>query len=279
VVAHITKAHLYAGPAAALEGVPNLWLNNERRSQKPLLHEVCARLPAHAVVCPADWLVREYRDRWSRVPVHRIHPGVELDATPSVRDHTAGAQDAVVVGVVGRLQRWKRVELAVQALPGILNHVPGARLRVIGGTSPGLDDDYPAEIEAEARRLGVAHALQMTGHVDDAAAAIRGLDVLVHPAHDEPFGLVLVEAMAAGVPVVAAREGGPLEIVRPGVDGLLIDVTDPAVMAGAVVGLVRDPALRSAMGAAGRARALDAFSSRRLAAEAWDLTRVVAGAS
>jgi glycosyltransferase involved in cell wall biosynthesis len=175
-----------------------------------------------------------------------------------------------VVGIVGRLQRWKRVELAIEAMA----HVPEATLRVVGGTFPGLDEDYPDELRELASARGAA--VDFAGEAPDGAAAIRDLDVLVHCADHEPFGLVLVEAMLAGVPIVASREGGPAEIVRDGVDGLLVDVERPREVAGAVAGLLADPGRRAAMGAAGRARALERFSAERMAADAWACVREVA---
>jgi glycosyltransferase involved in cell wall biosynthesis len=82
---------------------------------------------------------------------------------------------------------------------------------------------------------------------------------------------VLVEAMAGGVPVVASTHGGPAEIVRDGRDGLLVEVEDVEAVAGAVTGLLRDPARRNAYGAAGRERATTAFNADRAAVEAWSL--------
>jgi glycosyltransferase involved in cell wall biosynthesis len=144
---------------------------------------------------------------------------------------------------------------------------------VLGDAAPGLDEDYPAELAAVARELAVDGAVEFAGHV---AEPMRGIDVLVHAAELEPFGLVMVEAMLAGLPVVAPREGGPVEIVRDGVDGLLVDVTDAGAVAAAVLSLVGDPALRARMGAAGRERALERFTAERMARENWELVARVA---
>jgi phosphatidylinositol alpha-mannosyltransferase len=104
-----------------------------------------------------------------------------------------------------------------------------------------------------------------------------GASVYVAPATGhESFGMVLVEAMAAGVPVIASDIDGYREVVRDGVDGLLVDPRDTRALAGAVIALLRDPERRARMGAAGRERAA-AFSEERMAREAWELAaRVVA---
>ncbi len=274
VFAHVTKAHLYASPAARLHGVPYLWWQHERVGQRPLMHAVCARLPAAAVVCSSAFTAAEQRARFPRgAAVTCVHPGVEVDGVGRRAPRPSGGP---VLGVVGRLQRWKRVELAVRAMPGVLAAAPGARLRVVGDAAPGLDDDYPAELRAEADRLGVADAVEFTGHVPRGGDAIGDLDLLVHCAELEPFGLVLVEALLRGVPVVAPSTGGPAEIVRDGVDGLLVDPADRSELTRAIVRLLGDPARCASMGEAGRGRALEHFSAERMAARAWALATGVA---
>jgi glycosyltransferase involved in cell wall biosynthesis len=277
VFAHITKAHLYASVAARLEGVPYLWWQQERYGQKPLMHQVSGRLRADAVICSADHTAAEQRRRFPGTPVIRVHLGVPTDPLPPPREH--GDRDELLLGVVGRLQRWKRVELAIRALPAVRAAVPNARLRVIGTAFPGLDEDYPGELRAEAERLGVAEAVDFAGHIDDGAGAIGGLDVLVHCAELEPFGLVPVEAMLHGVPPVVPDEGGPRETVRHGVDGLRVDPTDADALAAAIIELAKDPARRAKMGDAGRERVLARFTSERMAQRAWAVVAAVAARS
>lgn len=276
VMAHVAKAHLYAATAAGLEGVPYLWRQPARRGEKPLLHEVAGRIPAAAVICPSDFIAAEQRARWPRTPVLRVHPGREVGDLPPPRRHRAAAGDPLTLGIVGRLQRWKRVELALRALPAVLREAPAARLQVIGDAWPGLDDDYPAALRAEAARLGVAGAVDFRGHVPAGAAAIADLDLLVHTAELEPFGLVLIEAMLRGVPVVAPRSGGSAEIVRHEVDGLLVDVTQTDRLAQGILALAADPELRTRMGSAARARAAERFTAERAAGELWSVVRSVA---
>ena len=271
VLAHVNKAHLYAGVAARLERVPSAWWQHEHLGLKPRLQRAASRVPAAAVICSAEWIAEQQRRR-TRTPVHVVHPGVEPAALADPpREHRAGAGDPVVIGVVGRLARWKRAQLAVRAMPIVRESIPGARLRVIGG--PGTEEDrgFAAELGAEAGRLGLGDAVELAGHVTDAPKAIRGLDVLAHPAEREPWGLVVLEAMAAGVPVVAAPEGGPREIVRDGEDGLLEDPEDSAAFAAALVRLGSDPALRASMGESGRERVAGAFTAESAARRLWEL--------
>ena len=271
VLAHVNKAHLYAGAAAKLERVPAAWWQHEHLELKPRLQQVASRVPAAAVICSAAWIAEQQR-RYTRAPVHVVHAGVEPGALVSPpREHRAGAGDEVVIGVVGRLARWKRAQLAVRAMPLVRESIPSARLRIVGG--PGVDADrgFAADLEAEIARLGLGGVVELAGHTADAGAAIRGLDVLAHPAEREPWGLVLLEAMAAGIPVVASAEGGPREIVRDGEDGLLVDAADTPAFARALVRVGSDPALRGRMGAAGRERVVGGFTAESAARRLWEL--------
>jgi glycosyltransferase involved in cell wall biosynthesis len=180
------------------------------------------------------------------------------------------------VGTVGRLQRWKRVELLLDAAPRLLIAEPNVRFLVVGGGDPAVDPDYPEELQRRAQTLRIAEAVTFTGHVAEAGDRIASLDVLVHTARLEPFGLVITEALARGVPVVAPRDGGPAEIVRDGVDGLLVDPEDPDALAAAILALLRDPERRRRMGAAGRARVSERFTEARMAEQAWRLAGRIA---
>ena len=275
VFAHVTKAHLYAGPAARLEKVPYMWWQQERYGQKPLMHQAAGRLRADAVLCAAEHTAAEQRKRFPKTPVVLVPLGVPADPAAPTHEHLEN--ESVILGVVGRLQRWKRVELALRAMPAVLAALPGARLRILGDAAPGLDEDYPGELRAEAQRLGVAGSVDFLGHVEDGAAAIRELDVLVHCAEVEPFGLVPIEGMAAGVPVVVPDEGGPRETVREGIDGLRVDPTNSAAMAEAIVALARDPGRRARIGASGRERVLAHFTDELMARRAWRAASAVAG--
>jgi glycosyltransferase involved in cell wall biosynthesis len=275
VVAHVTKSHVFAAPAARVARVPEVWWQHEHLGQVPRLQALAGRIPARATICSAAWTARAQEARFPRTRAAVVHPGVEPGRFAAVRDHHAGGVPTIVLAA--RLARYKRVELALRALPVVRRHVPGALLRVLGDATGAVDPELPGQLRAEAQALGVAEAVDWAGWVQDVPAALAAADVLVHPAEDEPFGLALVEGQLAGLPVVAAGTGGPREIVRDGVDGLLVDVEDPQALGAALAGLLADPGRRAAMGAAGRARALERFTASRCAAGAWAVYAAAAG--
>ena len=123
-----------------------------------------------------------------------------------------------------------------------------------------LRPDFAARVEEECASLGLTGKVRFTGFVDDVAAVYKTMDVCVLASLREPFGRVVIEAMACGVPVVATRSGGPEEIIEHGKDGLLVDAGDPEAMAAACLRIAGDSSLRDSLGAAGRQSAVSRFS-------------------
>jgi glycosyltransferase involved in cell wall biosynthesis len=161
------------------------------------------------------------------------------------------------VGCVARLDPWKGIEIFVQAAAEIARSRPDAHFLVCGGELPGYEP-YAAEIRALAAELGLGDRVHFTGwtySLDDIPEVMAALDVLLHtPIRPEPFGLVIVEAMATAKPVVASADGGIMEILQDGVTGRLIRPGDASGMATAVLDLLDDPMKARAFGRAGRER-------------------------
>jgi glycosyltransferase involved in cell wall biosynthesis len=154
-----------------------------------------------------------------------------------------------IVLAIARLVEQKGIDVAVRAMAGL-----DASLVVLG------EGPERARLEALARDLNVT--LVLPGRVGDVASVLRRADVLVHPARWEGFGLALLEAMLAGLPVVASRVSSIPEIVADGETGVLVPPDDSAALAAALARVLDDP---GRYGAAGRARARAEFSVERMA--------------
>jgi glycosyltransferase involved in cell wall biosynthesis len=233
-----------------------------------VLQELAGRMPTRMVLCNSEIVARRHAKRWGHAPVRVVHPGIRTDGVQPrrhVRTH-----DARIV-LVGRLQRWKRVDLALDAMRRVADAEPGVRLRIVGAGRPDVDAEYPAELRARAGALGIAGSVEFAGDVAEVEDQLADADVLLHTADRESFGLPVAEALLRGIPVVTAPGGGAQEIVRAGVDGVVADPQDTRALAGALLGLVRDPGARAGMGAAGRERVLERFDERRSAAATWRL--------
>ncbi len=168
--------------------------------------------------------------------------------------------------VVSRLVERKGIGNVIAALAAL----PGVELIVAGGPPAGLldHDDEARRFAALARRMGVADRVELRGAVprQNLPALLRSADVVACCPWYEPFGLVAIEAMACGVPVVASAVGGLAESVLDGVTGLHVPPRQPACIASAVGGLLDDEARRRSMGTAGRQRA-ERFGWDRIAAQ------------
>ncbi|CCE76578.1 glycosyltransferase [Clavibacter nebraskensis] len=185
--------------------------------------------------------------------------GVDIEHfTPRADDDDAAGPMRVMV--VGRLVPRKGVDLAIEAV-GILAR-RGHRdveLVVVGGSgdaASGADDPEARRLMDAARAAGVADRVRLHGRVSqaDMPAVMRTADVVVCAPWYEPFGIVPLEAMASGVPVVASAVGGLTDSVVDGVTGILVPPRDPAAIADALGELRADPARRRRLGRAGRAR-------------------------
>lgn len=169
----------------------------------------------------------------------------------------------LAVGIVGRLERWKGHEILLRAMTQVVDAVPNAKGVVVGDSVP-HEPHYGDELLALRGELGLGDRILFSGFRPDIPTVMSALDVVVLASvAPEPFGRVLIEAMAAGKPVVATDAGAVREIVDDGVQGLLVPPEDVSALASAIIHILTRPDLAAAMGHAGRARARDRFNEQQ----------------
>ncbi len=195
----------------------------------------------------ADHLVRECRLPASRVRV--VANGIDAARFAPPAGAAPPPAPGPTLGVLTRLDARKGLSYLLRAMAQLRSDLPDARL-LIGGDGA----DRPA-LEREACSLGLADRVEFVGAVSDSAAFYRRLDCFVLPSLDEAFGLVVLEAMAAGLPVVGTRVGGIPEILEDGSQGRLVAPADSHALAGAIRELCADPLRRQRMGEAARRQA------------------------
>ncbi|MEQ1735058.1 MAG: glycosyltransferase, partial [Rhodoglobus sp.] len=178
--------------------------------------------------------------RWGRgVDLDTYHPVNKLE--PAVQDLRArlAPRGETIVGYVGRIAPEKQVE-RMSALRGM----PGISLVLVG------DGPSMASVKRELTSMPVSYLGSLSG--SELAAAYASFDVFLHTGTEETFGQTVQEAHASGVPVVAPRAGGPIDLISHGVNGFLYDPADISTMRAYVEALAIDDELRSRLGAAGR---------------------------
>lgn len=260
VLALMTKDVRLTGPAARALGVP---LVIRRPGNLPLKDDPFHRLlygwmPAHHIanseatrltmLASAPWL--EPSD------VTAIHNGIDPTPFEAAAPVELGLPEgALVFGFLGRFEHGKGLLDLADAWPTVAAVRPEAHL-VIGGKGRVLE-------KAQAR-FAEAPRVHWAGYRTDVPAFLAAMDVVVMPSHQEGFGLVAVEAMAAGKPVIATPVGGLAELLSDGVEGRFVPSRDPVRLARAMVDLGGDAALRERMAEAGRRRVRQAFTVERM---------------
>jgi glycosyltransferase involved in cell wall biosynthesis len=222
-----------------------------------------------------DWLVQARQIPSTAVTV--IHYGIEAErySHPAPESHDPlSKRDQQVIGTIGRLEPRKGHEILIRAMRESLEHVPQASLRIAGHDPWG----YRQVLEAVIAELDLGRRVRLVGFQNDVPAFLHTLDVFALASHSEGFGQVVIEAMAAGKPVVAGRIAPLTEIVADHATGLLVEPQNPKAFADAICWLLTHPREARAMGRRGQERVRSHFSAERMAAQTLSLYRTLLGA-
>lgn len=270
------KAAFYAGVAARLAGLPVVWHIRDRIAADYLPASAVRLVRLGARIFPTT-IVANSQATLETLPQRARSGALRDSVVPDAVEPPARVVERgggpLVFGVLGRLAPWKGQGLFLEAFAEAFRGSP-VRARIVGGAMFG-EHAYAEELRRQAGRLGIAGQVEFVGFRDDIWAVLAGLDVLVHcSVVPEPFGLVVLEGMAAGRPVIAAAAGGPRELITDGVDGVLVPAGDAIALARAMRVLADDEGLRRALGGAARLRSRD-FSPDRAARQLCDVYRRV----
>jgi len=185
--------------------------------------------------------------------------------------------DGFAVGVISRLTPIKGHTHLIKALSVISRMAPKVKLLIVGEPSPGKEG-YKRELELLVRRLGLSQVVEFTGWREDIPEVMSQLDLLVLPTvTQEAFGRVIIEAQACGVPVVATRIGGIVDLVEDGVNGLLVTPEDTQALTKAILRIFKDPALAQRLAAEARRNVEDKFSLDKMAQRTVELYKEAVG--
>lgn len=270
---HTNTSHVYDGALAARGArVPHVWHVREVHTGLSLVGGPLSRMIYHysdAVIVMSDAVKEaffsQHPDRVRKI--HKVYDGVDINTFhpgndgSTVRAELGLTSDTALVGVVGRIAHWKGHRLFLRAAARVMQRFPKVRFLVVGDAVTRGDWRIKEELLRLVEELRLEHAVTFTGVRSDVRQIMAALSVLVLPSElPEPWGMVVLEAMATARPVVATRQGGPLEAVVDGETGYLVEPDDAAEMAQAILSLLEAPEAALAMGARGRIRCEQHFA-------------------
>lgn len=280
VETHTTKAGIVGRLAARLEGSPvvvHVYHGHVLQGHYGTIKTWFARSAERALARVSDRLlavsgrVKDDLVKFKVAPPDRIsvvEPGLDLGLMGRLRDargalrHEPGLdQRAPLVGIVGRVTGIKNHRLFLTAAARLLAVRPDVHFVVVG------DGDLGPEVRTLARRLGLSSRVTFTGWRHDLSRIYADLDVLVSCSKSEGTPFAIIEAMAAGCPVVATAVGGVPDLIDDQVSGLLVPPGEPAPLAAAVLRLIRDPGFARALARSAADRVETRFGAGRLASD------------
>jgi glycosyltransferase involved in cell wall biosynthesis len=271
---HSLKSDLYGALAARAVGIPVLWHVHDRISQDYLARPAVRLVRTLARSLPTVIMANSA----TTLETLRLPSGGGLVVPyavnlPAIGGRSRSGDSPLRVGLMGRLSPWKGQDVFLEAFSEAFG-AGDERAVLIGGALFDEERDVEAGLRRLVVELGIEDRVEFRGFRPDIDEELLRLDVLVHASViPEPFGQVVVEGMAAGLPVVAARAGGPTEIITDGRDGLLFAPGDAHALAKALARLAGDSALREQLGTAGRRRA-EAFTPSIVADQVIDAYRL-----
>ncbi len=282
------KADLLGGIAGRMVGRKVLWHVRDRIEEDYLPRRVvqvfrllCRIIPHYIIANSAATLATLHlkaHDPATSIPsgiplksaVSVVYDGLEVNAVSG----KSTPNEAPMIGLVGRIAQWKGQHVFLDAAAVVHERFPSARFKIIGAALFG-EHDYEVSIREQCVRLSLQDCTDFTGFCTDISSIFSNLTIAVHASiSGEPFGQVLIEAMAAGKPVVATNGGGVPEIVVDRETGLLVPMQDSAAMANAICELLSKPKEAKRMGQNGLNRVKEHFTIQHVArrvVEAYDL--------
>lgn len=270
-IIHTNSTVVLSGALAArLAHMPHVWHVREITATNSALWRWYGALmlrSSQRVLCVSQSAADQFAAYPLRQRAHVIYDGVDPDriAYPLGRAFARQSfdlpDDALVVGTMGYLNPRKGADVLIEAIAQAKGRYGGRVIALIAGEPyPGYEA-YVEGLRARVHTLGLAGDVVFAGFLNDVARFYAAIDLFALPTHEpEGFGLTLLEASAAGLPVIATRLGGACEVIDDGITGALIPPGSPTALAEAVIGLGSDLAKRHTIGAAARRRAMAQFS-------------------
>lgn len=280
--ANSVRAGLVATAATIGLGVPVVWHVHDMLPRHPLSTAIrlvvrCSRRTR--VIAVSNAVASRFHGAvkviLNAVDLEEFHP--DAASRIKARENLALSPVDQVIGIVGQITPRKGQLQLIEAFALVLKQIPQAILMVVGAPLFNRDEEYLSRLNQTAAKLGIAGRVRFLGAPGDIAAITRATDLLVVNSLVEPFGLVVLEGMACGTPVLAVAVDGIPEIIKHRRDGWLVPARDQGALVSAIVELLNQPQLRAALAARGLATVKASFSTARYIRELEEFYREACG--
>ncbi len=259
--------------AARLRGIPHVWQARELLIPSTVFNFIFGPRIALAIInylsdriiTVSAGIKQVFCQHADCSKVQVVYDGIPIEkfqqtgSGVSIRSQLGFFHDTLLVGEIGLVTAIKGYEDLVKAAAIVRQTIPSVKFIGIGGTLKS-DSTYQQKLLELINNLNLQDVFILTGYRDDVAEILSEIDLLVLPSHSEGFGLVLVEAMATGKPVIGTIVGGIPEIIEDGVTGFLIPPHSPDKLAQAIIKILENPELAHNMGSRGRQKAETQFN-------------------
>lgn len=277
VVSWTVKAQLLAAPAIVAFGLRSraLWWQHDFPRARTA-DRVATTLPAIAIGTCSTAVLVEQSALWPHRACFSVLPGIDAppelsrDERRMIRAELAIDPHSTLIGLAGRLIPWKGQDRLLEATALMRAAGHDVHALIVGTSTVDTPAGFEEALHARAERDDLRGAVSFVAVAPGADRYIQAMDICVNASQPEPFGIVLLEAMATGIPVVAVDAGGPREIVEPGRSGLLASSGSAADLTAAIAPLIGDYRLRQRLAQGGRQRYRSRFTAARMARDVED---------
>ena len=260
------SSDLWVGPVAKiLAGSKLIWSRRDMGILRQRKHKLAYRVMAHLPdkVFAVSEQVRNYTIQVDRVPAVRVqtlYNGLDLASWSNIRSSLTNPTAPVIV-TVGNIRRVKGHDVLIRAAAIVASKFSGVRFSIAGEV---LEPDFYNELQQLAQRLGISEQISFTGEITELSSFLASATLFVLPSRSEGFSNAIVEAMAAGLPVIASDVGGNTEAVIDDTTGRIVPPEDVGALASAMLEMLGNPDRARAMGNAGRRRVEQHFTTEAM---------------
>ncbi|MFA9558192.1 glycosyltransferase [Evansella sp. AB-rgal1] len=262
------KAHKFTAIPNYVSKKPTCWWQHGVPEPAHFFDKLTTILPAETIGASST-VAKIAQLKLTNKHVFCVYPGSDIRKhSPSVekrvkiRKELGISDDTILIGNVGRIQSWKKQDKLIEALEILVKQQIKVKLLLVGGNLYNLDDEYENKIHRLIADKKLEDYVISTGNQKDVTAYYDAMDLYVHTASGEPFGIVMVEAMLHEKPVIAVKSPGSVEIVEHGKTGLLLDSDNPLLIVSAVKRFLTGNI--KVNGKLGRERAITLFSNTNM---------------